>query len=175
MTTFIIILGVLVILFIITRKNKHTKVADPADVATLESKIIFETKNGNDILEKLANEGNTMAQYNMGTMHFKNHEYSKAKYWFEKAAENGDTESKYQLGNMYLQGIGLKQDYSKAFYWYKDAAQNNHPEAQYNIGFFYVRGIYVRQDDDKATEWFEKSANNGYQQAIDILREVNEQ
>lgn len=136
------------------------------------NQLLLETQNGNKLLEKLADEGDIDSQYNLATLHFKNNNFSMAKYWFEKAAENGEKESQYQLGNMYLQGIGLKKDLSKAFYWYKEAALKNHEKAQHNLGIFYIQGEIVKQNEQEAISWFKKSANNGYEPAKEILNKL---
>ncbi len=136
------------------------------------NQLLLETNKGNELLEKMANEGNVDSQYNLGTLHFKNGNFTLAKFWYEKAAENGEMESQYQLGNMYFQGIGLKKDIKKALFWYLKAAISNHPKAQYNIGLFYLQGEIIKQDENEAMHWLNKAANNGYNPAIELLKQI---
>lgn len=134
--------------------------------------LLIHSKAGNELLEKMANEGDIDSQYNLGTLHFKNGNYTMAKFWYEKAAEKNEIESQYQLGNMYLNGIGLNKDTNKAFFWYKKAAVLNHAKAQYNIGLFYMKGVNVQEDEQEGVRWLQKAANNGYKPAIDILKQI---
>lgn len=156
------------ILLYISKKRNNNKY----NQNEIANHLIIHSKSGNELLEKMANEGDIDSQYNLGTLYFKNNDFLMAKYWFEKAAESDEKESQYQLGNMYFQGIGFKKDIKKALFWYLKAAISNHPKAQYNIGLFYLQGEIIKQDENEAMHWLKKSANNGYKPAIDILKQI---
>ena len=72
--------------------------------------------------EKVANQGNTDAQSNLGKMYNEGYgveiDKKKATYWYERAANKGNIEAQNTLGYIYLQ----KENYKEAFYWYKKAS-----------------------------------------------------
>ena len=71
-------------------------------------------------LEKLANQGDAKAQFNLGLLYYDGDEvsqnYNKAFYWFGKAAEQGDVGAQLYLGFMYYAGDGVVQDDKNAVF-----------------------------------------------------------
>ena len=89
-------------------------------------------------LEKIADNGNTEAQYQLamrlsewgGT---NDRDYKKSYYWLGKAAEQGHPQAQYQFGRLHaIQRPGLgKMNEEEASKWYLISAQNGEPKAQF--------------------------------------------
>ena len=120
---------------------------------------------------KLAKQGHTIAQFNLGVMYDEGtgipQDDIAAVKWYRKAAEQGYTKAQYNLGYMYAEGNGVAQDDVKAVKWFSKAAEKGHTKAQYNLGWMYDNIILrsVAQDDVKAVQWFSKAAEKGHTKA----------
>lgn len=80
-----------------------------------------------------AKQGNTRAQYLLGTMYragigIESNEY-KGFEWCARAAKGGHLEAQFQLGLMYLEGEGVTQNDEKAMEWIWNAAERGYPQA----------------------------------------------
>ena len=82
-------------------------------------------RDGAYFFRPLAEQGNSMAQFNLGLMY----EYSgvsqddaAAVSWYRKAADQGDARAQFNLGFMYNDGRGVLQDDVAAVSWYRKAA-----------------------------------------------------
>ena len=78
--------------------------------------------------EPLAEQGNAVAQYNLGSMYGTGQgvpkDHKTAVRWFKLAAEQGDANAQGNLGLMYLLGQGVPQDNVYAHMWGNLAASN---------------------------------------------------
>ena len=87
--------------------------------------------------QKLAEQGNATAQYNLGTTYANGkgakQSYSKAVYWYTKAAEQGNANAQNNLGVAYHNGNGVEQDKNKAIYWFRKACENFNDDACENL------------------------------------------
>ncbi len=78
------------------------------------------------LLKPLAEQGNSSAQFRLGTMYAigqgveQDYEYA-AKY-FRLAAEQGNAQAQFGLGLRYLDGLGVPQDYELAHMWFNLAS-----------------------------------------------------
>lgn len=74
-------------------------------------------------LQKQAQEGNVMAQYNVGICYLYGQntkvDYDKAFSWFEKAAQQGDKLAGLFMGSFNELGVGRNINYSQAITYYK--------------------------------------------------------
>ncbi|CAH9019263.1 tetratricopeptide repeat protein [Candidatus Nitrosacidococcus sp. I8] len=122
-------------------------------------------KTAFDLLTKLANQGDSGAQNNLGVMYHNGigaaQDDKKAVYWYQKAAEQGHASAQNNLGVMYLNGIGIVQDDIKAANWYQKAADQGLADAQFNLGVLYANGIGVIQSNKRAVHWYQRAANQG--------------
>ena len=70
--------------------------------------------NGFYWTQKLANQGDAQAQFNLGYMYNKGkdvrQDYSQAFNWFQKSANQDYAEAQYNLGLMYANGQGVRQN-----------------------------------------------------------------
>ena len=84
------------------------------------------------ILRPLAEQGNAVAQHNLGVMY--RHGFgvaqddAQAVAWYRKAAEQGIAQAQANLGMMYQQGLGVAQDYAQALIWTGKAAEQGSPK-----------------------------------------------
>lgn len=101
-----------------------------------KEKKMGEHKKTRRLLMKLANKGDSNAQYQLSQIYYYGtngvtRDLQKAKQLMEKAAENGNVEAQYLLGTLYEEGKEFEQDSRKAFYWYSMADKKGHLEAHY--------------------------------------------
>ena len=109
---------------------------------------------------KAAEQGNAMAQYNLGVLYWDvEQNYHKAKEWYSKAAEQGNAIAQYNLGMLYWD---VEQNHHKAKEWMLKAAEQGNAMAQYNLGMLYWD---VEQNYHKAKEWMLKAAEQGVAEA----------
>ena len=70
----------------------------------------------------LAEQGDAIAQYNLGQMYYEGQgvpkDYKEAVKWYRLAAEQGNAGAQFNLGLMYDNGQGVLQDYSLAHMWW---------------------------------------------------------
>lgn len=124
----------------------------------------------------LANEGDAMAQYQLGTFYLSGERgclknETKALEWFQKSATQGNGCALYRLGNMYENGLGgLGKDSTRALKLYQDAVERlialkDDVFAQFNLGRMYSEGQGVPKDEKQGFACFEKAANHGHARA----------
>jgi TPR repeat protein len=115
------------------------------------------------LMRPLAEQGDGMAQYNLGVMYYKGQgvpqDYAQAVAWYRKAADRGNALAQNYLGLMYYNGEGVPQDYVQAVSWYRKAAEQGHAHAQFFLGGMYSSGQGVPQDYVQAHKWFNLSAS----------------
>ena len=115
------------------------------------------------LLRPLAEQGQAVAQYNLGVMYYGGEgvpqAFGQAADWFRKAAEQGQSAAEFSLGMMCFQGEGLPQDYSEAAVWFAKAADQGHPDAQHQLATMYVYGQGVPQDLVRAHMWLNLAAS----------------
>ena len=114
----------------------------------------------------LAEQGNAVAQYNLGYMYDRNlgvladpKNCSEAVRWYRLAANQGYAGAQYQLGVKYDGSWCTAPDDTKAVKWYRLAANQGVADAQYQLGTKYNDGLGVRQDFSKAVKWYQLAAN----------------
>jgi uncharacterized protein len=97
------------------------------------SKGLIVTQINNEVSKaaqqrKLAEQGNSDAQHNLGNMYRKGQgvpqDYAKAVEWYGKAAEQGYANAQYNLGVMYSNGVGVPPNNILAYAWASLAAMS---------------------------------------------------
>jgi len=82
----------------------------------------------------LADQGNVVAQTNLGVMYGGgegvSQSFTEALKWFHKAADQGDPTAQYDLGVMYRDGKGVPQNFVLAYMWF-DLATSLFPASKY--------------------------------------------
>lgn len=117
------------------------------------------------IFRFLAEQGNALAQYNLGKMYYRGHgvpqDAKEAARWLQLAAEQGEAKAQFQLGIMYYRGHGVPQNSTEEARWYRLAAEQGHALAQYDLGFMYAHGQGVPKDYKEAVKWYRLAAEQG--------------
>lgn len=113
----------------------------------------------------LANQGNTAAQFFLGTMYRNGDGVSasgeEAARWIRLAAEQAMADAQFSFGVLYDDGEGVAQDSFEAARWYRLAAQQGCASAQFNLGTCFHEGRGVKQDETKAAWWITLAAEQG--------------
>ncbi|HIL25070.1 MAG TPA: hypothetical protein EYG19_06680, partial [Verrucomicrobia bacterium] len=78
-------------------------------------------------LEQLADEGDSVAQYEMGRQfyvgdHGRPRDLLMAYQWFVRAADAGHPKAQSNLGHLYAMGIGVEKNIVQAYQWFALAA-----------------------------------------------------
>ena len=112
------------------------------------------------LLQPLAQQGDAMAQNNLGAMYNNGQgvvqSYQQAMAWYQKAANHGDAAGQHNLGAMYEKGQGIAQNYQQALAWYQKAANQGVAQAQNNLGAMYANGLGVAKNYQQAKAWWQK-------------------
>ena len=120
-----------------------------------------------------AKQGNTIAQYFLGSVYFLGRglaqNYTEAMKWYRKAADQGYAEAQVAVGFMYSDGRGVPKDEKEAVKWYRKAAEQGYAEGQFNLGFKYDHGEGVPQNFEEAIKWYRLAAKQGYADAQKVL------
>jgi uncharacterized protein len=115
-------------------------------------------------LRKAATAGDTLAQFNLGTLYLQGlgvrEDDAEAEKWFLRAAEQGYAPAQVLVGMIYsMDGKGF--NYAEAAKWYLKAAEQGDKPAQVAIGEMYEFGQGVKKDDAEAMKWYLKAAEHG--------------
>ena len=117
------------------------------------------------LLRPLADQGNALAQYNLGLMYADGHgvprDYAEAVKWYRRAADHGDSAAQNNLGLMYVDGLGVPSDYAEAVKWFRLAADQGNAEAQFNLGLTHAQGRGLQKNDAEAVKWYRLAADQG--------------
>ncbi len=114
--------------------------------------------------QPLADEGNSDAQLNVGTLHDTGQgvpqDHRQADAWYLKAANQGNADAQFALGMDYSTGQGgVPQDDGEAAAWFRKAADQGNADAQWCLGEMYENGEGVPQDYARGFVWYSKAAD----------------
>ena len=112
-----------------------------------------------------AEEGDSIAQYQLGKYYLFDYDYPQAIEWFKKSAAHNNAQAQYDLAQLYLDCEGVEQDLDLALYWLRKSAGQGYAPAFIDLGYMYKYGLGVEEDYSKAIELFLIPANKGYEQA----------
>jgi hypothetical protein len=119
---------------------------------------------------RLAEEGDAVAQYNLGWMYDHGEgvpeNNTEAMKWYRLAADQGLAAAQRNIGALYENGVEVPQDYAEAVKWFRLAADQGDANAQYNLGVMYALGRGVPENYVTAYAWFNISAASGDELAI---------
>ncbi len=84
-------------------------------------------------LQGLADNGNPVAQYQLGYLYYSglgvSKSHKRAMEWWLKSANAGNVDSQYALGILYFEGVGIKTDFVEGCRWLGAAASSGIPAA----------------------------------------------
>jgi TPR repeat protein/ankyrin repeat protein len=132
--------------------------------------VAQDTKKGEGLLEKAAEQGHAGAQYKIGMIYSRGlggvtQDTQKGKGLLEKAAEQGHAEAQCALGSMYPHGKygeAKKRELVEKKWELLEKAGNGDAGAQCTLGWMYVSGDGVAQDKLKGRGLLEKAAGQGH-------------
>jgi len=116
-------------------------------------------------LQKSAEQGNIVAQVELGVVFDEMQDYPQALNWYRKAAEQGHPRAEYNLGLAYQNGEAVPKDMAQAIAWFRKAADQGDVLAQSNLGVAYEQGVGVQQDYSQSADWYRKAAEQGLAEA----------
>ena len=126
-----------------------------------------------EVLTRIANDGNPLAQLRLGDLYFHGKEIAEdenmAIFWWKKSAASGNAEAMYQIAHAYLFGNTAAKSVAdpdrEAATWYFQAASAGHAEAAYTLGLLFIAGKGVVEDRNEAIRWFRVAAGKGHVEA----------
>lgn len=117
------------------------------------------------IHEKLAEDGNVLAQYEIGCSYFIGRGVRQndiqARKFLLMAADQNYALAQLLLGNVYWNGIGTKKDDAKAVFYHEAAAKQGQAESARKLGCAYNEGRGVKADFEQALYWWNQAAKRG--------------
>jgi TPR repeat protein len=116
-------------------------------------------------LQKSAEQGNIIAQVELGVVYDKMQDYAQAFTWYSKATEQGNARAQFNLGLCYLNGEFVPKDTARAIELFRKAANQGDAIAQSELGVMYEHGVGVPQDYLQAADWYRKAAEQGLAEA----------
>lgn len=130
--------------------------------------------------EKLANTGNTEAQfklgfcYDMGLGGLQRNDEEAARWYRKAAANKKHLRAQFQLGVLALGGRGgMKKGEDEAYEWFKGPARKSDAKSEFYMGLFYKFGLARhRSDDATADNWFRKAYKHGFKEAYMFMTPV---
>lgn len=97
-------------------------------------------------LLRLAQQGDSEAQNDLGTFYEEEFNYAEAFDWYKKAAYQGHTNANASLAYCYQNGFGIEQNLNKAVEHYTVASNNRHLFSTYSLAKMYLYGSGVSRD-----------------------------
>lgn len=118
------------------------------------------------LVRPLAEQGDPMAQYLLGTMYAWGRgvpkDYKQTLVWYRKSAELGLPMAQDTLGTMLANGAGTAKDKKQAVKWFKLAAARGYAKAQDDLGTMYDNGDGIAKDRAEGIKWHRLAAGQGY-------------
>ena len=119
--------------------------------------------------QPLAEQGDALAEYNIGYMHYNGHggnkDYGEAVKWYTLSALHGNNIARYALGVIYESGEIIDKDYKYAEAWYKLAADAGYGKAQFNLAMLYLEKKIIGNNSEAAIKYLNLAAENGLSKA----------
>ena len=175
---------------ILTYRKFHVQQSNSAPTDSISDALVAanEARKRNDyatelkLLRPLAEQGNAVAQNNLGVMYFQGHGVPnndvEAARWTRMSAEQGDSAAQFTLGVMYYEGRGVSRDYMESSRWFRKVAERRNADAeqasiaQASLGLMYIEGQGVQKDYVEAYMWFSLAGAGGYKKATQVLDQL---
>ena len=120
------------------------------------------TADAKSLLETAANNGNPVAEYQLGLIKLQAGDTQEALSLLRASANKGQAVAQYRLAKLYETGTGITRDLQTARTLIEKAARNGNRIAMHDLANFYANGTGgVEQDLGLAAQWFEKAAERG--------------
>jgi TPR repeat protein len=116
-------------------------------------------------LERLAQEGNANAQYELAMYIIAfpalSTNQSVAVDYIKKAAKSGHSKAAAEYAYYLFKGKGVKQDFAKGVTFLVNAAQGADSRGQYRLAREFLSGNIIQKDTEKALFWLKQAAKAG--------------
>jgi TPR repeat protein len=117
-------------------------------------------------LQKAADKGHSLAQYNLGIMFKKQPDNNPmAEYWIREAAKQGYAVAEFKMGKMLNKGHGVQRDTQEAYSFFEKAADHGVTAAQFMMGLKSYRG----KKYEESAQFYQKAALQGHPKAMHNL------
>jgi TPR repeat protein len=113
-------------------------------------------------LQNSAEQGDIVAQVELGVVFDKIQDYAQALIWYRRAAERWHARAEYNLALAYQNGEAVPKDLEQAIDWYRKASDQGDVLALMNLGAMYENGVGVSADYLKAADLYRKAAEEGF-------------
>ena len=121
-------------------------------------KIESNQKETVELINKLAEQGEAWAQYQLAKIELSKQNFEKAKEWLEKASQQDYVEAQYELAQ-----VEFKQgNFEKAKEWLEKASLQKHFTSRVKLAWMYFFGQGVKEDREKALLLMRKAAQHFY-------------
>ncbi|MCD6027034.1 MAG: Sel1 domain protein repeat-containing protein [Solimicrobium sp.] len=165
---------------------KREKIAESAvqsskDTINLVLKLIEQKKFSEalPVLQKLANEGRPVAQYQLGRLFYYGvavaQNFERAIGWFYKAARQDSADACNKIAVMFRDGQGVERNERMSVAWCREGIALNSAQAFTGLGYMYEKGRGVTKDLDQAFKLYSKGAELGSASAFYHLGVMYEQ
>lgn len=146
----------------------------------LQNFLLLELNEGINFshsLKRLADNGNSYANYHLAVMEYRGEytgesRYDKAFDYFLKAAANKHPSAYWMLGNMIINekiAKATKKDLKMAFDYFTKAKELGNIAAINSLGLCYYNGLGVEKNIDKALKLFQEASFKNYAYAYNNL------
>lgn len=130
---------------------------------------------------KLAEQGNSEAQYKVGEMYETgkgaDKDLGQARDWYTKAAKQGHKKAEYKLLYLDISSNGLTDTSKNQLSALRTEANSGNADAMYFLGKMFASGVGVPKSLEDAQIWLKKAAFNGVpeaeHEAIAVDEELN--
>ena len=153
--------------------------AAPAPGSAAEAMAAYKSGDyarARQLFEKLAQDGNPLAQIMMGDMYRNGYGVPKddriAYTWIRKAADQGDARGQAALAAIMQAGRGTPRDDAGAFLLLQKSANQGFAIAQVALASCYLNGRGTATDEAKGIFWLRKAAEQGNADAIEALKKM---
>lgn len=130
------------------------------------------------MLEKLAKEGDSRAQYEVALMYLQGIgttvDPMMGGKWMLAAANNGNTTAMVEIGGRHEAGVNAEKNPIVAFTWFRRAAIAGDAIGKYKLAMMYETGEGVPEDLPRAYAWYKLSASTAGRVAAErVYRRLN--
>lgn len=108
-----------------------------------------------------AEDGNAIAQLELGKQKLGQERYEEAATWLRRSADQGNADAMCLYGSLLSEGLGVDQDYEAAAYWLRQAADFGHVKAQILLADSFSSGQGVPVNHEFAARWYMQAAKQG--------------
>ena len=113
-------------------------------------------------LADAAQNGDRIAQYQLGVGEMQNGRFSSGANWFKKASEQGLAAAQHELAILHENGTGTNRDFTQARYWHNAAARGGNVNAMFDFATYNANGEGGEVNAQVAAKWFRNAAEFGH-------------